>query len=181
MFGVPSTGNTRRRGSATTVLSFAGDVLDGVSEAYGALFASKSEGGLRYRDYDMPDGYSYRLWTKDKSITILKSPRGGAGTVVTEDVQPEAYRAILAQIKAVRAGNVKEAIRVGAGITADLISPKGGKKKRKGRKRTGRSAAPVDVPMPEESTALPSWAPWAAGGIALAAVAFAMSGGGGKK
>lgn len=175
MFGVPSTGNTRRRGSATTVLSFAG-LGDIVSEAYGALFASKSASGDRYRDYDMPDGYSYRLWSKDKSITILKSPRGGAGTVVTEDVQPEAYRAILAQIKAVKAGNVKEAIRVGAGITADLIAPKGGKRKR-GRKRTGRSAAPVDVPMPEESPAVPSWAPWAAGGIALAAVAFAMSGG----
>lgn len=137
----------------------------------------KTAGGLVYHEYDPGDGYVYRQY-KDGSILIVKSPRGGAGTLVTEDgPTAKAWFHINNQIGELKAGRRDKAIQLGLSVVNAAVGaiPKKHKGKHKKMIKQPKMDPVPDVPE-EEGTALP-WIPIAIGGVVLVG-ALAMSGSG---
>jgi hypothetical protein len=88
----------------------------------GPDLGAASSGGLKYKDFPFPDGYTYRQW-KDGSITILRSPRGGAGTVLYKDTpNPAAWSAISSAIAQVKAGRAANTIKIGGQVAVQLLA-----------------------------------------------------------
>lgn len=134
--------------------------MNGRRGSLGALGA-KTSGGVKYRDYAFEDGYTYRRYT-DGSILILASPKGGAGTLVTQETHPDAWQAITAQIDAKRAQNAQVYLQAGTqvltAVTTAIAPPPKRRKRRAG-------PAVVDAPAPAFN-----WVPWALGVGAVAAL-----------
>lgn len=132
-------------------------------------FGAKTAGGLSYKDFDMRDGYVYRQW-RDGSITIMRSPRGGAGTLLTKAVYPDAWRAVTAQINSVKAGRISKTAADAARVALVVLQA-----------TRPRKAAEVDVepePMPEPMPApMPSWLVPAGLAVAAAATLVMVTGG----
>jgi hypothetical protein len=129
-------------------------------------FGAKTEAGERYRDYDTGDGYVYRWW-KTGEITILQSPRGGAGLLLTQDTHPEAWAAITAQLRAMKARRVSQAILTVAKAATDAAVSR--------RKSRSRGASPPPPTFDVDVEEPPSTFPWGWAAAAAVVVAGALA------
>lgn len=133
------------------------NVMRGARAPLGGTFGRKTSGGVAYRDYAFEDGYTYRQYS-DGSILIVTSPKGGAGTLVTQETHPDAWQAITAQIAGQKSARTGQYIQAGTqvltAVTRAIAPPP----------RRRRKAAPVVVEAPAASV---PWVPigLAAGGV----------------
>lgn len=123
---------------------------------------AKTAGGLKYRDYAFPDGYTFRQYKEDDSILIVKSPRGAGGQLLTEDnpKTQKAWQAIDQRIREHREGKAQAFTRTGllaVETVLTLLKPA----PRRERQRREEPLPPV------EETSFP----WVPVGIAAAVVA----------
>ena len=129
----------------------------------------------RYKDYAFPDGYAYRQYLDDRSILILKSPRGKGGQVLTPDTR--AWIAVDAQLQKARKDKTEADVKTGVQVGTKVLSTVSDVAKAVGRRRRRRKAVeveeePADVPEAEPESEFP-WLPVLGGGLVLVIVVAA--------
>lgn len=129
---------------------------------------AKTSGGIRYRDITDGD-YTYRRYAgPDKEILIVASPRGGAGTLVSQETHPAAWKAINARIDEIQAGrrSTVAAAAVQAALSILLATLEATKRPSRKRRRMPAAEVPATPPPPEPAPV--PWG-WIGGGLAAAA------------
>ena len=142
----------------------------GILGAIQSFFAKATAGGIRYRDYTFPDGYTYRQFKdSEKSILILKSPAGPGGVVLYPDTpNPKAYRAISDAIAQVRAGRTAKAIKIGGVAAVTILQALTPKPPRRRRRRP--QATPMQEPMAPPPSSFPVLPVAIGGGLVVLAL-----------
>lgn len=135
-----------------------------------ANLGARTSGGVSYKDFDTGDGYVYRQY-QDKAgdILILKSPRGGKGTLVTSDTHPDAWKAITAQIRAIREGKTASTLTTVFNTlttVATSLTPR--------QRRRRKQKLPPEIVSPTVPDPSPPWGLIAGVGVAATALLLVL-------